>query len=107
MGGFSRRRRRQPRSVVGRDANRLILDRQQRELLIAPVKEAHVFLTEQWPPEPPLRMSKEEYLAMLSQALKQVKQPEDIDIAEIQRRIDEQYALIEEMQPWLDHQLKY
>jgi hypothetical protein len=51
-------------------------------------------------------MSKEEYLAMLSQALKQVKQPEDIDIAEMQRRIDEQYALIEEMQPWLDHQLK-
>ena len=52
-------------------------------------------------------MSKEEYLAMLSQALKQVKQPEDIDIAEMQRRIDEQYALIEEIQPWLDHQLKY
>jgi hypothetical protein len=31
---------------------------------------------------------------------------DDIDIEEVQRRIDEQYALIEEMQQWLDKQLK-
>jgi hypothetical protein len=84
----------------------LILDREKRELLIAPVKEAYVFLTEQWPPEPPLRMSQKEYLAQISEALKTVKQPDDIDVEAIQRRIDAQYALIEQMQHWLDHYLK-
>jgi hypothetical protein len=84
----------------------LILDREKVELLIAPVKGAHVFLTEQWPPEPPLRMSQEEYAAKISEALKQVKRPEAIDIEEMQRRIDEQYALTEVMQRWLDKYLK-
>jgi 20S proteasome alpha/beta subunit len=74
--------------------------------MIAPVKEARKFLEKQWPPQPPIRMSKEEYLAMLSKAWKNVKQPDDIDIEEIQRRIDAQYALIEEMQRWLDKYLK-
>jgi hypothetical protein len=46
---------------------------------------------EQWPPEPSIQMSKEEYLAMISEKLKNVKQPDDIDIEEIQRRIEEQY----------------
>ena len=84
----------------------LILDREKLELLVAPVKEAHVFLTEQWPPEPPLRMSQGEYLQQISEALKSVKHPDDIDIEAIQRRIDEQYALIDQMQHWLDHYLK-
>jgi hypothetical protein len=83
----------------------LILDREKSELLIGPVQEARVFLTEQWPPEPPLRMSQEEYMAKLSEALKNVKRTDDIDIEEVQRRIDEQYALIEEMQQWLDTRL--
>jgi hypothetical protein len=49
----------------------LILDREKVELMIAPVMEARVFLTEQWPPEPPLRMSHKEYLAQLSKVLTQ------------------------------------
>jgi hypothetical protein len=84
----------------------LILDWEKLELLIAPVKEAHVFLTEQWPPEPPLHMSQEEYLDKLSETLKNVKHPDGIEIEEIQRRIDAQYALIEVMQRWLDKYLK-
>jgi hypothetical protein len=84
----------------------LILDREKLEILIAPVKEARVFLTEQWPPEPPLRLSQKEHLAQLSEALKNVKLPDDVDIEEIQRRIEEQYALIEQMQHWLDKYLK-
>jgi hypothetical protein len=84
----------------------LILDRERLELTIAPVKEAKRFLTEQWPPQPPIRMSQEEYLPMISKALKNVKQPDDIEIEEIQRRIEAQYALIEEMQQWLDKYLK-
>jgi hypothetical protein len=84
----------------------LILDRRKFEIMIAPVKEAQAFLSAQWPPQPPIRMSKEEYLAMLSKALKSVKQPEDIDIEDIQRRIKEQYALVEDMQRWLDKYLK-
>jgi hypothetical protein len=84
----------------------LILDRDKLEIMIAPVKEARAFLEAQWPPQPTIRMSKEEYLAMVSQALKKVKQPDEIDIEEIQRRIKEQYALVEDMQRWLDKYLK-
>ena len=84
----------------------LILDQEKLELLIAPVKESRVFLTEQWPPDPPLRMSQKEYLAKLSEALKNVKKPDDIDIEEIQQRIEEQYSLVEAMQRWLDKYLK-
>ena len=84
----------------------LILDREQLEVFIAPVKAAEKFLMQQRLPWPPMRMSQEEYLAKISIALKNIKPPSDIDIEEIQRRIDEQYALIEEMQQWLDTQLK-
>jgi hypothetical protein len=84
----------------------LILDREQQAIYIAPVKEAQTFLPEQWPPEPPLRMSREEYLAVISKALKQVKQPDDIDIEKIQRQMKEQYARIAELQRWLDTYLK-
>jgi hypothetical protein len=51
-------------------------------------------------------MSQEEYLPKISEALKQVKQPDDVDIEAIQRRIEKQYALVEEMQLWLDRLLK-
>ena len=51
-------------------------------------------------------MSKEEHLAIISEALKNVKQPGDIDIEEVQRQIEAQYALIEDMQRWLDKFLK-
>ena len=84
----------------------LILDRERLEVLIAPVKDADAFLKHQWPPEPPSRMSREEYSALVFKALKNIKPPRDIDTNEVQRRIDEQYALIEEMQQWLDKQLK-
>jgi hypothetical protein len=40
----------------------LILDRDKHEIMIAPVKKAQAFLSEQWPPQPEIRMSKEEYL---------------------------------------------
>ena len=69
----------------------LMLDRDKLEMMIAPVAVAEIFLKEQWPPEPPIQMSKEEYLAMISEKLKNVKQPDNIDIEEIQRRIEEQY----------------
>jgi hypothetical protein len=45
-------------------------------------------------------------LEMLSETLKSVKQPDDIDIAIIERQIAEDYALIEDMQKWLDKFLK-
>jgi hypothetical protein len=64
------------------------------------------FVSFQWPPQPPIRISKEEYLAMVSQALKNVKQPDDIDIEDSQRRIEQQYALVEDMQRWLANYLK-
>jgi hypothetical protein len=84
----------------------LILDQEQQAFYVAPVKEAEKFLAEQWPKEPPMRMSQEEYTAMLTKALKNVKPPKDISIQEIQRHIERQYALVEELQLWLDKQLK-
>jgi hypothetical protein len=84
----------------------LILDQEQQALYVAPVKEAEKFLNEQWPKAPPIRMSKEEYSALVMKALKNVKPPKDVSIKEIQRRIDEQYVLVEELQQWLDRQLK-
>ena len=84
----------------------LILDQEQQALYVAPVKEAQKFLAEQWLKEPPIHMSQEEYMALVTKALKNVKPPKDISIQEIQRRIDRQYALVEELQLWLDKQLK-
>ena len=84
----------------------LILDQEQQILFIAPAREAEKFLSEQWPKEPPIRMSTEEYSPLVMKALKNVKPPKDVSIKEIQRRIDEQYALVEELQQWLDKHLK-
>jgi hypothetical protein len=84
----------------------LILDREKLALFVAPVREAEKFLREQWPKEPPVTMSQEEYTALVMKALKNVKPPTDVSIAEIQRRIERQYALVDELQQWLDKQLK-
>jgi hypothetical protein len=45
------------------------------------------------------------YLATANSG-KNIKQPRDIDIEDIQRRIEEQYALVEDIQKWLDKYLK-
>jgi hypothetical protein len=84
----------------------LILDQKEFALYAAPVREAEKFLSEQWPKEPPVTMSQEEYTAFVMKALKNVKLPTDVSIAEIQRRIERQYALVEELQLWLDKYLK-
>jgi hypothetical protein len=83
----------------------LILDQEKQALFIAPAKEAQKFLSEQWPKEPPIHMSQEEYTAFVSKALKNLR-PRDVSMGEIQRRIEEQYALVEALQQWLDKQLK-
>ena len=84
----------------------LILDQEQHVLYITPAREAGIFLRKQWPEQPPVRMSKEEYSALVMKALKNVKPPKDVSMKEIERRIAEQQALIEELQQWLDKQLK-
>jgi hypothetical protein len=84
----------------------LMLDQVKLAVYVAPVKAAERFLSEQWPKQPPIRMSKEEFTAVVTEALKNVKSPKDISIQEIQRRIDQQYALVEALQLWLDKQLK-
>jgi hypothetical protein len=84
----------------------LILDQQKQALFVAPVRDAEKFLREQWPKEPPVSISQEEYTALVMKALKNVKPPTDVNIKEIQRRIEEQYALVESLQQWLDKHLK-
>jgi hypothetical protein len=85
----------------------LILDQEKQALYVAPVKEAEKFLGEQWPKEPPIHMSKEEWEAIVTKAIALEKRRQrDVSMDEIQRRIEEQYALVEELQLWLDKQLK-
>lgn len=84
----------------------LLLDRERLALFVAPVKEAQKFLGEQWPKAPPLHISQKEFTALVTKALKNVKPPQDISIQEIQRCIEQQYVLVEELQLWLDKQLK-
>jgi hypothetical protein len=76
----------------------LILDQKQLTLYIAPVKEAEKFLSEQWPKEPPIRMSQEEYAVLVTKALKNLRPPKKVSVDEIQWRIEQQYALVEELQ---------
>jgi hypothetical protein len=78
----------------------LILDRQDRKLYVASVKDARTFLAQQWPELKPA-MTQKEYLALITKALKNVKFNEP-DLDEIQRRIEEQYALVEALQNWLN-----
>jgi hypothetical protein len=84
----------------------LILDQKELTLFVAPVREAEKFLSEQWPKEPPVTMSQEEYTVLVMKVLKNVKPPKDVSIAEIQWRIERQYAIVEELQQWLDKHLK-
>jgi hypothetical protein len=93
-------------SSDGEAKQSLILDQQERALYIAPVKAAEKFLGEQWPKQPPIRMSQEEMTALVMKALKRVKPPKDIDVDEVYRRIRQQNAIVDELQEWLNRQLK-
>jgi hypothetical protein len=83
----------------------LLLDRAQHEIYIAPVREVEEFLKWRWPQLSPSRMHQEENMAKIAIALKR-RNPRDIDIEEIQQRIQEQHVLIETMLRWLDKHLK-
>jgi hypothetical protein len=76
----------------------LILDQAILEMFIAPVRKAEEFLTRKQLHWRSIRVSQEEYVAKISIALKQVKQPH-IDI-------EQQYALIDAVERWLDTYLK-
>jgi hypothetical protein len=85
----------------------LLLDLEEFALYIAPVKEVKEFLSHQkWPTQQPVGMSQKEYAAFVAKALKKVKPPKEVSIKEIDKRIEEQYALVEGLQQWLDKQLK-
>ena len=51
-------------------------------------------------------MLQEEKIAKIAIALGHRKQPHEVDIEEIQQRLEEQHVLIEAMLRWLDKQLK-
>jgi hypothetical protein len=44
--------------------------------------------------------------AIVMRALKRVKPPKDIDVDEVHRRIRQQSAIVDELNHWLDKQLK-
>ena len=83
----------------------LLLDRVQQEIFISSVREIEQFLKWRWPQISPSRMIQEEKMARIAIALKR-RNKRDIDIEEIQQRIEEQHVLIETMLRWLDKKLK-
>jgi hypothetical protein len=70
--------------------NSLILDRQERNLYVASIKEAQKFLAQQWLKAEPIHMTQEEWTAMKTQILKTIKRNRNIDMEEIHRRMEEQ-----------------
>ena len=80
----------------------LILDREQHEVYIAPVQDAENFLMKQWRHQSPILMSHKENVPKISI----ITSPHIMSDEEIQRWIKEKYTMIEEMQKWLDKQLK-
>jgi predicted DNA-binding protein (UPF0251 family) len=80
----------------------LILDRQERTLYVASRKDAQKFLAQQWPKVEPIHLTKEEWEAMKTCIIADMKQKQQsIDMDEIHRQIEEQYALVEALQNWL------
>jgi hypothetical protein len=80
----------------------LILDRTERSLYVATRADAQRFLAQQWPKAEPVTLTQEEWTALVKH-LQRSRQ--DIDPEEIRRRIQEQYALVEALQEWLDRRL--
>jgi hypothetical protein len=70
------------------------------------VKEAEKFLGEQWPKQPPISMSQAEMNAAVIKALKRVKPPTVPNVEEVYRHIWQQSAIVDELNHWLDKQLK-
>lgn len=84
-------------------AHCLILDRDERKLYVATVKDTERFLAQQWPKTEPFRMSKEEWEATKARIIKAMKHSqENIHMDDIHRRIEEQHALVEDLQHWLN-----
>jgi|GEM_PF-653117 len=81
----------------------LVLDRQERKLYVSSMKYARTFLAHQWPKSEPIHMTSEEWEALQTRIIAEMKQKQqDLDIGEIQRRIEEQYQLVEALQNWLN-----
>jgi hypothetical protein len=93
-------------SSDGEGRHALIVDRTERSLYIALRADAQRFLAQQWPKAEPVTLTQEEWIAMVETVRKQAQRSRgDIDMEEIQRRIEEQYALVEALQEWLDRHL--
>jgi hypothetical protein len=81
----------------------LILDRQARKLYIASIKDTDTFLGQQWPKTEPIRLTREEWERFKAEAIKNIKQKqENINMEDIHRRMEEQYAIVEDLQHWLN-----
>jgi hypothetical protein len=80
----------------------LIVDRTERTVYVAARADAQTFLSQQWPKAEPATLTQEEWTALVKH-LQRSRQ--DIDLEEIRRRIQEQYALVEALQEWLDRRL--
>jgi hypothetical protein len=81
----------------------LILDRHERKLSIASITDADTFLAQQWPKLPAVHLTREEWEALQTKVITTMKRKEQlIDMEEIHRRIEAQYAVVEALQHWLN-----
>jgi hypothetical protein len=87
----------------------LILDRTERRFYVAPRRDAQRFLAQQWPKTEPVHMTPkewQEWTDTLTSTMQSVQRSRGaIDMEEIQRRMEEQYAPVEALQEWLDRHL--
>jgi hypothetical protein len=83
-----------------------ILNRQERKLTVASRKYPQIFLAQQWPKAEPVHLTREEWEALKTRIIAEMKQKQqNRDIEEIHRYIEEQFALVEALQNWLDQYL--
>jgi len=80
----------------------LILDRQERALYVASIKDAETFLAQQWPSAKPAMTQQEYFALLLNEDLKNMPQLDGIDMKEINCLIAEQDVLVEALQNWLN-----
>lgn len=86
----------------------LILDRQERKLYVASIQVTRTFLAQQWPKAEPIQfhLTREEWEALKTRIIADMKHKQQtIDMDEIHKHIEEQFALVEALQHWLNQYL--
>jgi hypothetical protein len=83
-------------------SERLLLDRVGRQVFLAPATEARWFVRDQWPSEPAVELSPEEWGQLVERIRAEMLARPMPTPAELMRRLREHSRLVAEMVKWLD-----